>query len=63
MKRVTFKEYGDVVCRLPHEWSNPIEGTGISAMQWVAPDGDLVAQAVYRRGIDTQYYVTEKVAP
>ena len=63
MKRVTFEEYKEVVGRLPHEWGNPIEGHTLCAMQWVAPDDDLVAQAVYRSGMNAQYYVTEKVAP
>jgi len=60
MNRVTQSEFAAVVNRLPHEWAHPIEGTTICAMQYVAPDGDLLAQAVYNGG-EPQYYVTERV--
>ena len=61
MKKVNFERYRDVVRRLPHEWAHPLEGENICAMQWVAPDNDLIAKAVYHRGMAAQYYVTSEI--
>jgi hypothetical protein len=62
MKRVAREVYADVVKRLPHDWANPIEGDHMSMMQYAAPDGEVIAQATYHKGmIVPQYYVKEEL--
>lgn len=58
MTAVTYEQYGRVVRQLPHDWSRPITGERqpIAAMQWVNPNGDVVAQAVYHAGRVPEYY-------
>ena len=71
MKQTNRDTYAKLIKPLPRNWSNPVEGTYISAMQWRNPEKPekLLAQAVYFRiggsksvaTVQTDYYICEDI--
>jgi hypothetical protein len=71
MKQTNRETYARLTGDLPHSWSNPIEGTYISVMQWWHPEKPekLLAQAVYQKiggaqgvaTVNVGYYICEEI--
>ena len=72
MQETNRETYSRLIRGLPHDWSNPVEGTYISVMQWRNPERPavLLAQAVYQKigganetaTVSTQYYICDEVS-